>query len=238
MRNWMKSRGNTGAFRLRSGAPRTILSTHRRDGPHIRPHVREINPGSCGRSNRKVGRFSVHRAREGHDHRNVECEHVADHPAAFELRQHEHHRARGARGRSQAPRHVHRGRSRRFGAAPPRLGGGRQRGRRAPGRLLHADGPDDPLRRVGHGGGQRTRHPRRHHARARRERRRGRDDRAARGRQVRSLQLQGQRRAARRRRERRQRRERVAQDGDPSRGPRPLPGVPPGRARRAAVRHR
>ena len=71
---------------------------------------------------------------------------------------------------------------------------------------LHADRRHHPLRRLGHGRGQRPRHPRRHHAPNGRERGRGRDDRAARRRQVRPLELQGHRRSARRRRERRQRR--------------------------------
>ena len=90
-----------------------------------------------------------------------------------------------------------------------------------------------PLRRLGHGRGQRPRHPV-GHARQGRQRGRSRDDGPARRRQVRPLELQGLGRSARRRRQRGQRGLRVAQARDQARGQVWLPGVPPRRAAGAA----
>ena len=134
----------------------------------------------------------------------------------------------GARGRTQAPRHVHRldvvARP-----APPRLRGRRQLHRRSARRLRRHDRRHDPRRRLGHRQRQRPRHSGRHAPDGEDPGRRGRDDRAARRRQVRQGQLQGVRRTARRRRVRRERAVREAQGVGQARRQRALHGL---RARR------
>ena len=119
-------------------------------------------------------------------------------------------------------------------AAPSRLRGRRQLDRRGAGRLLRPGQRHDPHRQLGHGRGQRPRHPGRH-ARERQVGGRGRADRAPRRRQVRQRQLQGLRRPARRRRLGRQRALRTAR----SRNLAERTGSPAGvRARQAARRAR
>ncbi|CAA9507681.1 MAG: DNA gyrase subunit B, partial [uncultured Solirubrobacteraceae bacterium] len=146
------------------------------------------------------------------------------------LRRSGHHDPRGARGRPQAPGHVHRlhGPAR---APSPRLrGGGQLRGRGARG-VLQPRRRHDPPRLVHHGDRRRARHPGLRHGEGGQVRPRGGPDRPARRRQVRRGRgLQGLGRPARRRRLRGQRAVGVPSRGDPPRRLRLAPGVRPRRA--------
>ena len=108
--------------------------------------------------------------------------------------------AEGPRCGAQAARHVYRRHRRRLRPSPHGLRGGRQRHRRGAGRLLRRDSSDAQRRRLGHGRGQRPRHPDRDPPRRRRVGRRGHHDPAPCRRQVRPELLQGVGRSAWRRR--------------------------------------
>ena len=147
-----------------------------------------------------------------------------------------HQGPRGARGRPQAARDVHRG-HRELRAPPPGLRGRGQLRRRGARRLLleHPRGP--PRRRELHGHGRRARHPGRRAHRHRQVGRGGRADDAPRRREVRELRLQGVGRPPRRGRVGRERAVRVARGRDSPRRarlhaalrPREAPERPPGR---------
>ena len=139
---------------------------------------------------------------------------------------------RGPRARAQAPGHVHR-RHEHAGAAPPGLGGRRQRGRRGAGRVLHRDRRDARRRRRRHGRRRRPRHPGRHPPRDGRLGARAGVHAAACGRQVRRRPVQGLRRPARRRRVGHQRPVRLARGRGAPRRPRLPPAL---RARHEDVR--
>ena len=150
-----------------------------------------------------------------------------------ELRGAGHHRPRGPRGGAQAPRHVHR-LDRRPRPPSPDLRGHGQLGRRGARGRVRPRRDRDPPRQLGHGDGQRARHPGRDAREGEAPGRRGRAHRAARRRQVRRRRrLQGLRRPARRRRLRRQRAVREARADHLARGSRVDPVL---RARRAAGR--
>ena len=140
-----------------------------------------------------------------------------------------HPHPRGPRGGARAPRHVHRV-DRRGGAAPPRLRGRGQLGRRGARGLLQRDLRHHPHRQLRDRRRRRPRHPRRP-PRVRARRGRGRPHEAPRGRQVRQGGLQGLGRPPRRRHLGGERPQRVARRRDLPRGQ----GLPPDLlARRAA----
>ena len=145
-----------------------------------------------------------------------------------QLHRQRHPGPRGAGGRPEETRHVHR-LDRPARHPPPRLRDSRQLRGRGHGRPLRLDLDRHRRRRRGHRGGQRPGHPGRQAPPHRRLRPRDRHDHPARGREVRRRGLQGLGRAPRRRRIGRERPLGTPPGGGQPGRPDPLPGIPAGR---------